>query len=85
MVCFVISLRWRRHNYNEGLHILPYACELMAIEKRGFFKVFTPTVLRGIRFNGHIRGSVTITPDAERFAVELSLPVFTTKVYRGWD
>ena len=29
--------------------------------------------------------SVTLTPIAERLAVELSLTVFTTKVCRGWD
>ena len=31
-------------------------------------------------YNGHLRGPVTLTPVAERLAVELSLPVFTTKV-----
>ena len=35
--------------------------------------------------NKHLRGSVTLTPIAERLAVELSLPVFTTQVCRGWD
>ena len=33
-------------------------------------------------YNGHLRGPVTLTPVAERLAVELSLPVFTTKVCR---
>ena len=28
---------------------------------------------------------MTLTPIAERLAVELSLPVFTTLVRRGWD
>ena len=28
---------------------------------------------------------MTLTPIAERFAVDLSLPVFTTKVCRSWD
>ena len=28
---------------------------------------------------------MTLTPVAERLAVELSLPVFTTLVCRGWD
>ena len=28
-------------------------------------------------YNGHLGGPVTLTPDAERFAVELSLPVLT--------
>ena len=33
----------------------------------------------------HLRGPVTLAPIAERLAVELSLPVFTTKVCGGWD
>ena len=37
---------------------------------------------RGIR---HLRGPVTLKPTAERLAVKLSLPVFTTNVCRGWD
>ena len=36
-------------------------------------------------YNGHLRGLVTLTPIAERLAEVLSLPVFTTKVRRGWD
>ena len=36
-------------------------------------------------YNGHHRGPVTLTPIAERLAVELSLPVYTTQVFRGWD
>ena len=36
-------------------------------------------------YNDHLRGPVTLTPIAERVAVELSLPVLTTLVYRGWD
>ena len=35
-------------------------------------------------YNGHLRGSVTLTPIAERLAVELSLPVFTKYVCLGW-
>ena len=33
-------------------------------------------------YNGHLRGPLTLTPVAERLAVELSLPVFTTQVCR---
>ena len=33
-------------------------------------------------YNGHLRGPVTHTPVAERLAVELSLPTFTTWVCR---
>ena len=40
---------------------------------------------RSIRLYGHLRGPVTLTPIAERLAVELSLPVFMTYVCRAWD
>ena len=48
---------------------------LMAIEQWGFFSV--PHLLwHGASvYNGHLRGPVTLTPIAERLAVELSLPV----------
>ena len=36
-------------------------------------------------YNGNLGGPVTLTPIAEPFAVELSLPVFMTKACRGWD
>ena len=36
-------------------------------------------------YNGHFRGPVTLTPIAERLAVELSLPVLMTWVWRGFD
>ena len=38
--------------------------------------------------HGHLQGPVTLTPIAERLAVELSLPVFYNLglvVYCGWD
>ena len=55
----------------------------MAIEQWGFLSV--PHLLwHGASvYNGHLWGPVTLTPIAERLAVELSLPVFTTKVCRG--
>ena len=31
-----------------------------------------------VRYNGHLRGTMTLTPIAERLAVELSIPVLTT-------
>ena len=31
-------------------------------------------------YNGYLRGPVTLTPVADRLAVELSRPVLTTKV-----
>ena len=33
-------------------------------------------------YNGHLRGPMTLTPIAERIAVELSLTVFTTGLSR---
>ena len=64
---------------DEGLQILTFARH---IEQWGFFNVphrlrHGPTV-----YNGHLRGPVTLTPVAERLAVELSLPVFTNRVCR---
>ena len=51
---------------------------LMAIEQWELFNV--PHLLRHgpSVYNGHLRGAVTLTPNAERLPVELSLPVFTT-------
>ena len=41
---------------------------------------------RGIRYNGNLQRTVTVTPIAERLTVELSLhvPAFTTYVRCGW-
>ena len=36
-------------------------------------------------YNGHLRENVNLTPVAECLEVELSLPVFTTYVCRGWN
>ena len=33
----------------------------------------------------HLRGPVTLTPNADSLAVEMSLPVLTTYACRGWD
>ena len=35
--------------------------------------------------SGHLREPVTLTPIAERLALELVLPVFTTQVCQAWD
>ena len=35
--------------------------------------------------NGHLRGPVTLTPIADHLAEELSLPILSPKVCRGWD
>ena len=56
----------------EGLQILSNICSaLMVIEQWGFFSV--PHLLRHgpTLYNGHLRGPVTLTPVAERLAVEL--------------
>ena len=45
----------------------------------------TPTETRDVRLDGHLKGSVTLTPIAQRLSVELSLPVFTAYVCRCWD
>ena len=54
----------------------------MAIQQWWFFSV--PHLL----WHGasvYLRGPVTLTPIAERLALEQSLPIFPTKVCRGWD
>ena len=70
--------RWKAANFDLW-------SALMAIEQWGFFSV--PHLLwHGTSVNnGHLREPVTLTPASERLAVELSLPVFTTWVCRGWD
>ena len=40
----------------------------------------TPTVTGASVYNGHLRGPKTLTPVAERFAVELSLPDIKTYI-----
>ena len=82
------SLIWRRHHCRWRAEY-DQCSALMAIEQRVFFSV--PHLLKhgASVYNGHCRGSVVVTvtsaPIAERLAVELSLPVFTTYVCRGWD
>ena len=57
----------------------------MAIERWGFFSVPHPLWHWASVYNGHLREPVTLTLIAEHLAVELSLPVFTTKVCRSLD
>ena len=76
------SLIWRRHHCRWRAANFDLCSALMAIEQWGFFNVphllwHGPTL-----YNGYLRGPVTLTPIAERLAVELSLPVFTTQVCR---
>ena len=65
------------HEYRSKLANFDLCSALMVIEQWGFFNV--PHLLRHgpTVCNGHLRGPVTLTPVAERLAVEPSLPVFT--------
>ena len=76
----------RRQHYQWRAANLYLCSAFMAIEKWRF-SVHVPHLLwhEASVFNGHLRGPVTITPIAERLAVELSLQFFTTKVCRGWE
>ena len=70
--------RWRAANFD-------LCSAIIAIEQREFFSVQHLLLHGASVYNGHLWGPVILTPIAERLAVELSLPVFTTKVCRGWD
>ena len=72
------SLIWKRHHYKWRASNFDLSLTLMATEQWLFFSV--PHLLwHGASvYNGHLRGPVTLTHTAERFALELSLPVFTT-------
>ena len=62
----------------EGLHILTYARNYAGLWAVWVFKRACPLRHGPTVYDGHLRGPVTLTPVAERLAVELSLPVFTT-------
>ena len=67
------SLIWNRHHYRWRAANFDLCSALMVIEHSGFLSA--PHLLwHG--YNGHLQGPVTLTPIAERLAVELSLPVF---------
>ena len=72
---------------DEGLQILTYARHLWAVSSVNFFMISLPHLLWYETFvhTDHFRGPVTLTPNAERLTVELSLHVLTTYVCRGWD
>ena len=53
---------------------------LIAIEQWGFFNMQHLLWPGSTLYNGHLWGPVTLIPNAERLAVELSLPVLTTSV-----
>ena len=79
------SLICRRHHNWWRVANFDLCSALMAIEQWGFFSV--PHLLwHGVSvYNYHLRGPVPLTPIAERLAVELSVPLFTISVCRGWD
>ena len=56
---------------------------LMTVEQWGFYIVLHILWHGSSVYNGHLRGPVTLSLIAERLAVELSLPVFTTFRLRG--
>ena len=72
------SLIWRRLHCRWRAANFDLCSALMANAQWGFFNV--PHLLRHGHplYNGHLWGPVTLTPVAERLAVELLLPVFTT-------
>ena len=73
------SFIWRRHHYWWRAANLCSA--LKTIEQRGFFGV--PNYSNTSDYHGHLLGPMTLAPIIERLVVELSLPVFTTKVCRA--
>ena len=69
----------------KGCTFLSMISAPLAIEQWGFFSA--PHLLWHVTYvyKGYPWGPVTLTPVAECLTVELSLPVLTTKVSRGWD
>ena len=61
-------LIWRRHHYRWRTA----SSALLAIEQWGLFSVQHLQWYMASVYNGHLRGHVTLTPIAERLAVELS-------------
>ena len=79
------SFIWRRHHYRWRTAQFDLCAALMAIEQWEFCGV--PHLLwhGATVHNGHLREPLTLTPITEHLTLELSLPVFTTKVCRDWD
>ena len=76
---------WRRHHYRWRAAQFDLCAALMTIEQLEFCGL--PHLLwhGATVHNGHLRGPLTITPITERMTLELSLPIFTTKVCRDSD
>mgnify|MGYP003684331051 CR=1 FL=1 len=77
-VCFLSHSRVF-HSYGEVLRILTCALHSWPLSSDGSL-ISVPHLLWhwSSVCNGYLRGPVTLTPIAERLAVELSLPVFKT-------
>ena len=71
-------LVWRRHHCRWRASNFDWSSALMAIEQWGFFSVSHLLWHGASVHKSYLRGLVSLTPIAERSAVELSLPVFTT-------
>ena len=75
------SLMWRRHHCRWRAAHFDLCSILMANEQWRFFSV--PHLLwHGVSvYNDLFRGPVTLTPNTERSAAELSLPVLTIRTH----
>ena len=73
---------WNFHSYrditmtSERLQIFTYARHFRPLSSEG--SLACHTYCDTGHFNGHLRGHMTLPTIAERLAMELSLPVFTT-------
>ena len=71
-----LSLIWRRPHYWRRAANFGLCSAIMAIGQWGFFSVPHLPWHGASIYNGHIRGPVTLTQNAEGLTVGLSLPVF---------
>ena len=79
------SLKWRRHHCRWRAVNVDLCSTLMAFEQLGL-NIVPHLLWHGASvYNGHFQGPGTLTTFAKRERVELSLPVLSTWVCRGWD
>ena len=77
---------WDVNITGGGLQILTYSNHSKQLSSEGYLACHTYCDGGGGEGHPYIMViSMTRTPVAEHLAVELSLPVFTTLVCRGWD
>ena len=67
----IFYFMWRRHHYRRKAAIFYICSALWTQSSEGSLTCHGASV-----YNGYLRGPVTLTPIAERLAVELSLPLF---------